>query len=146
MGTSDQIENPTRKSIVFFDGYCNLCNGAVNYIIDHDKKKHFLFASLQSSSLISLLGTNANSKLESIIVLTDNGFRLERSDAALFIAKQLGGWSRLFLVSKMFPRTMRDWGYNLIAKHRYSIFGKSETCRMPTSDLKERFLDTFQNI
>ncbi|HNP19327.1 MAG TPA: DCC1-like thiol-disulfide oxidoreductase family protein [Fulvivirga sp.] len=145
MGTSDQIKNPSGKHIIFFDGYCNLCNGAVNFIIDKDKKRRFLFASLQSQEARVILGNVNSNQFDTIIVLTSQGYKLERSSAALFIAKNLVGWPKILLVFRIFPNIFRDWLYNLIAKYRYSIFGKRNTCRVPTPDLKERFLDAYQN-
>ncbi len=145
MGASDQIKNPSKKPIIFFDGHCNLCNGAVNFIIDKDKNKKFLFASLQSLEARDTLGNIHSSQFDTIIVLTDKGYKLERSSAALFIANNLKGWPKLLLVFKILPKFFRDWLYNLIAKYRYSVFGKRNTCRVPTPDLKERFLDTYQN-
>jgi len=130
-----------QSAIVLFDGVCNLCNGAVNFIIDRDPKKKFLFASLQSAAAKKLLQQYhlPTSNFDSIVLIKE-GKVFEKSNAVLEIVRELGkGWS-LFYAFKLLPRFTRDPLYNLIARNRYRWFGKSDQCRVPTKDLISRFL------
>ncbi|MBT30890.1 MAG: thiol-disulfide oxidoreductase [Thalassobius sp.] len=127
-------------SIILFDGVCNLCNGSVNFIIDHDKKNRFKFTSLQSEKGQELLKKhNLNLELESII-LVENEKTYQKSDAALRISKKLNFPIPLLYVAIIIPRLIRDQIYNYIAKNRYKWFGKSDSCRMPTPELKAKFI------
>lgn len=136
MGTPGKIN----KDVIFFDGICNLCNGAVNFIIDRDPKQKFQFASLQSTKAKELL-PNKLLDVDSIILLTKEGKLYNKSRAALEIAKNLSGFWFLLYIFKIIPRFISDGVYDLIAKNRYKWFGKRDTCRVPTSQLQERFLE-----
>ncbi|UZR93334.1 thiol-disulfide oxidoreductase DCC family protein [Chondrinema litorale] len=127
-------------SIILFDGVCNLCNGSVNFIIDHDKKNRFKFTSLQSETGQKLLEThNLNLELESIILI-ENEKTYQKSDAALQISKKLNFPVPMLYIAIIIPRFLRDHIYNYIAKNRYKWFGKSDSCRMPTPELKAKFI------
>jgi predicted DCC family thiol-disulfide oxidoreductase YuxK len=130
----------TEQPIIFFDGICNLCNGAINFIIDRDKKGLFKFAPLQSSIAEKYIPNTLIEKTDSII-LWESGQVYSKSTAALKVAKKLDGFWKGFYVLIIFPRFIRDFVYNIIAKNRYKWFGKRETCRMPTEDIKNRFLE-----
>ena len=135
LATSDKI-------VVLFDGVCNLCNGAVQFIIKRDALSKFLFASLQSDfgkSQLLRFGLDPL-KLHSIIVL-ENDKMYERSDAALTIASHLPFPWPLLRVFYILPRFFRDWVYDLIAKNRYRMFGKKDTCMIPTPEMKARFVE-----
>ena len=142
MGTFTPIEVP-QKIIVLFDGVCNLCSGAVQFIIKRDQAEQFLFASLQSEygkTQMIKAGLDPLS-LHSIIVI-DHSFAFQRSDAALKIVKHLdGAWSSLYIF-RFIPRIIRDGLYNLIARYRYTLFGKQDRCMIPTVELKARFVDS----
>lgn len=126
--------------IVFFDGVCNLCNSTVDWIIRHDRKQVIRLAALQSAAAREKLPADDTSRMENVVVLTDDGQVLRRSDAALAIVAQIGSpWSALG-VFKVIPRPLRDLVYNLIARNRYRWFGKRETCRLPTPEDRARFL------
>lgn len=128
------------KKVILFDGVCNLCNGAVQFIIKRDSKKFFFFASLQSSYGQQLLRERMlGQTLETIILLKDHQ-TLQKSDAALEIARHLSGaWPALY-VFKLVPRFIRDGVYQWIARNRYRFFGKRDACMVPTAELKSRFL------
>lgn len=141
MGSPDSIANQG-KVLVLFDGVCNLCNGAVQFIIKRDPTGKFLFASLQSdfaSSQLKKFDLNSQS-LHSIIVIEGDNM-LERSGAIFSIASHLTGTWRLFVVFKFLPRFIRDGLYDLVAKYRYRIFGRQDSCMIPTPELKARFVD-----
>ena len=140
MGSPGSIDT-SGKIVILFDGVCNLCNGAVQFIIKKDKTSKFLFASLQSDfgqSHLQKFGLDP-SKLHSIIAL-DNGKFYERSDAALKIASGLAQPWPMLGVFRIIPRFFRDWIYDLISKNRYKMFGKRESCMIPTPELKGRFV------
>lgn len=129
------------KIVVLFDGVCNLCNGAVQFIIKRDPSSKFLFASLQSEfgqAQLIKLGLDPT-KLHSIIALEDGKF-YERSDAALKIASRLTQPWPLMGVFNVLPRVFRNWVYDLISKNRYRVFGKRESCMIPTPEMKSRFV------
>lgn len=142
MGSNSEI-NP---DIIFFDGVCNLCNGAVNFIIDRDRSGRFKFAALQSDfakKKLALSGIEPH-KLDSIVVVdSSNGKIREKSSAALHIARKLNGLWPILYVFIILPRFLRDGVYDIIAKNRYRWFGRTDQCRMPSPELNKRFiLDT----
>ena len=127
--------------IILFDGVCNLCNGAVTYIIKRDKKNVFRFAALQSEigqQLISKFNIDT-SKVDSIILI-DGEKHYEKSSAALHIAKNLSGAYPLLFGFMIVPKFIRNAVYDYIAKNRYKWFGKKEICMIPTAELKAKFL------
>lgn len=141
MGSPDSLV-ATKKVLVLFDGVCNLCNGAVQFIIKRDPAGKFLFASLQSDfAAAQLKKFNAMSgSLHSIIVIEEDKM-LERSDAILSIASHLNGIWKQLVFFRYVPRFVRDGIYDLVAKYRYRIFGKQDSCMIPTADLKARFIE-----
>lgn len=125
--------------LILFDGYCNLCNGAVRFVIKRDKKKLFQFASLQSELgqfiLIKyqLPVTNFNT-----LILVKNGIVYTQSTAVLQIAKDLSGIWPLFYGAIIIPPKIRDYLYQVIAKNRYRWFGKKNQCEIFSSEIQER--------
>ena len=141
MGSSDSLEDPG-TILILFDGVCNLCNGTVQFIIKRDPEGKFKFASLQSDFGRSQLQRfNLNQDILHSIVVVDGDQVLERSDAALRIAKHLGNPWKALTLFKILPKFFRDACYNLIATNRYRIFGKQDSCMIPTPERKERFVD-----
>lgn len=129
-----------QKPIIFFDGVCNLCNGAINFIIDRDKKGYFKFAPLQSEIAKNYVSQSVIENTDSIIY-QDSGQLYTKSTAALKIARHLDGSWKGFYAFIIIPKFIRDFVYDLIAKNRYNWFGKRDSCRMPTQDIKNRFLE-----
>jgi predicted DCC family thiol-disulfide oxidoreductase YuxK len=129
--------NKTQKHIILFDGYCNLCSSAVQFILKRDKKGIFSYAALQSDFGKNRLAASGLSTTEiDTIVLIENDIVYTYSTAALKIAKNLSGIWPLFYGAIILPRFLRDTIYKLIAKNRYRWFGKKETCMMlpPTQE------------
>lgn len=126
--------------IILFDGVCNLCNSAVQYVIKRDVKGLFKFASLQSEAGKALLVRSGlpPDHLKSFVYIYGNRF-YTRSTAALKVAKQLKGPVRLLYGFIIIPGVIRDLVYDFIAKNRYRLFGRKDTCMIPTPQLKERF-------
>jgi predicted DCC family thiol-disulfide oxidoreductase YuxK len=128
--------------IVFFDGVCNLCNGAVNFLLDRDRRGRLRFAPLQGSTYASLQSAHPDlSGVDSIVLADDEGVHV-RSTAALRLLRHLGApWSLLSRMGLIVPRRLRDWLYDRVARGRYRWFGRQEACRVPTPALRARFLD-----
>ena len=128
--------------VVLFDGVCNLCNGSVRFVIERDPHKHFQFAPLQSETATTLIGRTADPlAMPDSIVLVDDGRLYVRSTAALRIARRLRfPWPLLWLFMAV-PRPLRDWVYDVIARHRYGWFGRRDTCMVPTKEIRDRFLE-----
>jgi predicted DCC family thiol-disulfide oxidoreductase YuxK len=134
--------------IVLYDGVCGLCNRAVQFILRRDRAGVFRFASLQGQAAAGILarhGVSASDLDTMYVVVGENEADeklLPRSDAVVYIGRQLGGmWGVLAGVVELMPRAIRDWGYGLVARHRYQIFGKYDACPLPTAETRERFLD-----
>jgi predicted DCC family thiol-disulfide oxidoreductase YuxK len=139
---SDTNSNP----IIFYDGVCGLCNRLVQFVLKHDKQDYFRFAALQSDLATTTLqrhGRDAND-LDTVYVIVDYGQPTERllarSDAILFLLKELGGIWKLAAVGKILPQTMRDGIYKLVARNRYRVFGKYESCMLPEPQHRAKFL------
>lgn len=129
------------SAIILFDGVCNLCNGAVQFVIRRDPQGYFKFAALESESgreLRRRFGL-AGEAIETMVVVEDERAYVE-SEAALRIARKLGGAWPLFGALRVIPRTWRDRAYRFLASHRYQWFGKRDACPVPTPDLRARFL------
>ena len=127
--------------VVLFDGVCNLCNGSVQFLLKRDREGRFRFASLQSDVGRSLMAEHglAVDRLSSVLLIED-GRVWQESSAALRIARHLPGAWKLLRVFAAVPRPLRDAVYRWIARNRYRWFGKTETCWLPTPELRERFL------
>ena len=130
------------QTSVFFDGVCNLCNRSVNFLISKDKKEVLKFASLQSEYAQNVVPKALldRENLDTIIVYSDGKFYM-RSKAVLKLCKFLGGGFYVVLIGYLIPRFIRDGLYRFIANNRYRWFGRQFQCRVPTPDLKERFLE-----
>ena len=130
------------RPVLLYDGVCNLCNGMVRFVIRWDRKKEIQFASLQSET--------GKSYLEELGLPTDDfdtlvylkaGKHFIRSSAVLEVLKDMGGFWRLFYIFIIIPSCLRDQVYRIVAWLRYRVFGKRDTCKLPSPEIKERFLD-----
>lgn len=130
------------KKIILFDGVCNLCNGAIQFVIKRDKKDTFRYAPLQSTigaQMISERGIDT-SKTDSIILVEPGVAYYTKSEAALEIANEFGGAWKLLQVFKWVPATLRDLIYDFVARNRYRWFGRKDACMIPTPELQAKFL------
>jgi len=127
--------------IVIFDGVCNFCNGAVNFIIKRDPDAKFVFTPMQSNLAKELTQKHVidNVGIDTFLLIK-NGRCYIWSDAALEIAKDLTGSWYLSLVFKIVPRTVRDFFYRVFARNRYVLFGRQDVCMVPTPELLNRFV------
>ena len=129
--------------VILFDGVCNLCNSSVQFIIKHDKKSIFRFASLQSEfgkRIIEKFDL-ANKNIDSVMLFENNTVQL-KSTAALLIAKRLSGIYSALYVFIIIPKFMRDSIYDFVALNRYRWFGKQESCMIPKPELKKLFIES----
>jgi predicted DCC family thiol-disulfide oxidoreductase YuxK len=138
MGSPDPLTHP----VILFDGVCNLCNKSVLFVIARDSRGLFRFAPLQGSFAQQRLQQASQPSLQqSSVVLLDNGRVFYRSEAVLRIARQLPWPWPLLYGCIVVPRVLRDAAYNLLARHRYRLFGKQDECMVPTPELRARFID-----
>jgi predicted DCC family thiol-disulfide oxidoreductase YuxK len=129
-------------AVVLFDGVCNLCAGIVRFVIARDPKAHFQFAALTSDSASrALQSARVSGPLPDSLVVIDEGRIFTRSDAALRIARELRFPWPLVCALIVIPRPIRDWAYDLIARHRYRWFGRQDACMVPTPAIRARFLE-----
>ena len=128
--------------LVLFDGVCRFCNASVNFIIDHDRRGRVRFAALQSAAGQEVLRRFGlpTAGFDSL-VLVEGGRCYTRSGAALRIARWLDGFWPVLSALIMLPPVLRDGAYDLLARNRYRWFGRFDACRMPTPELRQRFLD-----
>ena len=135
------IKAAAGRPVLFFDGVCNLCNRWVQFMIRHDRKKQFLFASLQSENgqlMQQHLLQQAGKMPDSVVLLYRDKYYI-KSDAAIRAAALLGGVYKLLLIGLIVPRFLRNIVYDRVAQNRYKWYGKTEGCMIPTPELKERF-------
>ena len=122
---------PEGKILVQFDGICILCSHTVKFILKADRRKKFLFQTLQNSTA---------KKLGDSVIVSDGLTTYSHFDAILKIAEELGGIYKMVAMSKIIPKKWRHSLYLWIAKNRYRWFGVSRSCFLPTVDEKQRFI------
>src|SRR3954451_15835848 len=128
------------STVGLFDALCNFCSASHIFIIDADKAKRIRFATLQSAVVHDLLAKyGVGNDIDSIVLIEDDQ-AFTRSTAALRIAKHLDGIWSYYSYFAVIPEPIRDFYYSLFAKYRYKLFGKKETCMIPTPDVRARFL------
>ena len=132
------------RPVLLFDGVCNLCDGAVQFVMRHDPGERFLFASLQSEAARPYLdraGLGAD-YLASLVLVDEAGRIHTGADAALGVGRRLRApWRHLAAAARAVPRPVREAVYRAVARGRYRVFGKREACRIPTPAERARFLE-----
>jgi predicted DCC family thiol-disulfide oxidoreductase YuxK len=130
------------SAIVLFDGTCNLCSGAVQFILERDPDGRFKFASIQSPAGQRLMKAHGFDPNDSgTFVLMEEGRVFTRSEAALKVARKLSGAWPILGILRFVPRTLRDLSYSAVAGRRYKWFGRKDSCIIPTEDIADRFLN-----
>src|SRR5262249_51367927 len=138
---------PGGAPIILYDGVCGLCNRLNRFVLARDPVGHFRFAALQSALAGEILVRHGRDPrdLDTLYLVLAPGQPEERllrkSDAALWILCELGGGWRLTAALRVVPRPIRDLGYDLVARTRYRLFGRYDTCPAPDSRHRARFLD-----
>lgn len=130
---------PGVPTLLFFDGVCNLCDGFVNFVADHDSARLIRFGALQKhAELIAKVG--APTDLSTVVVVQGDKF-YTKSTAVMRVLAQLDSPWPYATVLALIPEAFRDFCYGQVATYRYVVFGKSEACRVPSGDFKRRFMD-----
>lgn len=133
--------------IVLYDGVCGLCNHLVQFLLKRDNRDRFRFASLQSEFARNLLKRHGADPhdLDTVYLVKNYGqpgeSLLERSDGVLYMLDQLGGVWKLAVIGRVLPKKLRDAIYKMVARNRYRVFGKHESCMLPEPKHRARFLD-----
>lgn len=131
------LENP----VILFDGVCNLCCGWVQFLIRHDKKSIFKFASLQSKAGIRLCESfGIDTKKSDTVIYVKKDKCYTESSAVFKIISDLGGIWKILLIFSVIPKFITNFVYRQIANRRYKIFGRKATCFVPTPELESKFL------
>jgi predicted DCC family thiol-disulfide oxidoreductase YuxK len=134
-------------ALILYDGVCGLCNRGVRFVLKRDRKGVFRFAALQSAASKKILARHGiePDALDTFYVVPDFAMAgervLSRSAAALYIAARLGGLWKVAAVLRILPARVRDLVYDLIARNRYRIFGRYDTCPLPDERYRDRFID-----
>lgn len=137
---------PDAESLLFFDGVCNLCNGFVNFVAEHDSMRRIKFGAIQKHvDRLHFYGAGryapGGEEALSTLVLVQDGRVHVRSDAALRIAALLDAPAKYLAVFHFLPAFLRDAGYKLVASNRYRVFGQTETCREPSPLFQSKFIE-----
>jgi predicted DCC family thiol-disulfide oxidoreductase YuxK len=130
-----------QQPVILFDGVCNFCNSAVNFVIKRDKKAQVQFAPLQSDKgrlFLRQYGLPA-AEMKSFVFI-EEGKAYTQSTAALRVCRYLNGLWPLCYGFIIVPKFLRDGIYNWIAKNRYKWFGVREQCMMPSPEVRTRFI------
>ena len=136
----DLRETESLRRILFFDGVCGLCNEAVDFVLMRDRHGIFQFAPLQGETARTLLSPADVQDLNSMILWV-GGRSFRKSSAVVRVLWQLGlGWRLMAILLWLIPLPLRNLAYSVVAANRYRMFGKKETCRLPTPDERTRFL------
>ena len=131
--------------VLLYDGVCGFCNLAVKFILKRDKRGEMLFAPVQSGYGKAVVERYPFLQNVDSIIFVENDGRQERvcvrSTAALRVMAYLGGIWSIFLIAYIIPRPIRDLFYDLFARYRYPVFGKYDSCVLPSPEVRARFID-----
>jgi predicted DCC family thiol-disulfide oxidoreductase YuxK len=139
------------RVLVVFDGRCGFCNRAVRWLLRRDKRDRLRFVAAESVKVAGLLERHGVVAADdgdgpgTVLLVRDAGGAgekvLVRSDAAVAALRELpGAWPAVGMGLRLVPRVVRDFGYGLVARWRYRIWGRLESCPIPTEEERERFL------
>jgi predicted DCC family thiol-disulfide oxidoreductase YuxK len=140
-------EDKSIASIVLYDGVCGLCNRLNQFLLKRDRKDRLHFASLQSEFAQRVLRAHDldAADLDTVYVILNHGTAdetaLARSDAIIHAVQQLGGIWKIISLGKLLPRSLKNAIYNVVARNRYRVFGKSDSCVLPEPRHRQKFID-----
>jgi len=141
------VHESASNPIVLYDGVCGLCNRAVQFLLKRDRHDRLRFASLQSEFAAQLLQRHGfdNKDLDTVYVVLNQGEAgealLAKGDAFLVFARELGGLWNVARLGRIIPRSIRNWLYDSVARHRYQVFGKYDACMLPDPRYKHKFIE-----
>jgi predicted DCC family thiol-disulfide oxidoreductase YuxK len=128
--------------LVVFDGVCVLCNGFARFVHRHDQAGAFRFATAQSpAGQAAYRSASLSPEAIDTILVRRQGKVLQKSAAVLAAVAAFGGPWRAVAVFNLVPRPIRDWVYDRIARNRYRLFGRHDSCPLPPPGLRDRFVD-----
>lgn len=128
--------------LVLFDGHCALCSGFVQRLLERDHRGVLHFAPLQSAvakTRLDAAGLDAEA-LDSVVFVDAGGRAHVKSDAFFAIMRTLGRAYRYLGVLQVLPKGLRDGVYDVVARYRYRVFGRHESCWLPRAEWRGRFL------
>jgi len=130
-----------QKQIILFDGLCNFCSFWVNFVIKRDTKDIFRFASLQSevAKKLTVKFNFDHTSVDSFVLISEDKL-YTKSTALLLVSKELKSPVKILYPLIFLPKFLRDLAYDLIAKHRYKIFGRRNVCYIPSNNAN-KFLE-----
>lgn len=140
-------------AVILFDGVCNFCDAAVNFVIERDSGSYFKFAPLQSGAGMKLAAEYGLSSNDSVsesspdlipldsVILIEDGKAFKYSTAALRVARHLSGIWPWFYALIVIPEPIRDFFYRVFARYRYRLFGRKDECMLPSPEVRQKFLD-----
>ena len=141
------MPDSAQHSIVLYDGVCGLCNRLNQFLLKRDRKDRLRFASLQSEFAQRVLRAHEldAADLDTVYVVLNHGTAgetaLARSDAIIHAVQQLGGIWKIISLGKLLPRSLKNAIYNVVARNRYRVFGKSDSCVLPEPRHRQKFID-----
>ena len=134
------LQGGESMNVILFDGECNLCDRSVQFIIKRDKKAQYQFASMQGDAGQEILRKFRIPADFNSFILVEGDKWYDKSSAALRVCKNLhGGWNLLYGLL-IVPKPIRDYAYGMVAKNRYKWFGKTDSCMIPSPEIRKRFL------
>ena len=141
LADSEETASPLPERIVLFDGVCGFCNHTVDFLLQRDSAGLLMFAPLQGTTAARLIPTDVRDRLNTMAYYRQ-GEVFYRTAAVVQILRDLGGlWAGLGTLLWLIPGPIRDIGYRCVSVVRYRLFGKHESCRMPTAEERDRFLE-----
>jgi predicted DCC family thiol-disulfide oxidoreductase YuxK len=133
---------PLPAPVVLFDGVCNLCNAWVRFVVRHDRAGIFRFAAQQSPIGQAMIGEHISGsrQLSSVILVAGDSVSTESTAVLEICARLHPPWSWIGLL-RVIPRRVRDTCYRFVVRHRYQWFGRTDTCQVPSADVRSRFIE-----
>jgi predicted DCC family thiol-disulfide oxidoreductase YuxK len=138
------------RALLLYDGVCALCNGSVQFLMKHDRLDRFRYAPLESSLGREVLARfDIHTFPDGVVLLTEALTRMEhlyqRSDAvAEALLRLSAAWRLAGRALRLVPRPWRDWGYGIVARFRYRLFGRYDTCPIPSPEQRGRLLGVYE--
>lgn len=121
-------------NIILFDGFCNLCDSSVRFLRKYDKKNNLHFVAQQSKEGKEIMQKfHVHDENQSVVFIKDTKV-YDQSDAVIEACAMLTGWPRLIKYGNRLPLRFRNWVYQLIARNRYRLFGKKDSCTLPSNE------------
>lgn len=133
--------------VLLYDGLCGFCDWTVQFVLRHDRRGAMQFATLQGEFARQVIARHPElAGVDSLVLVeqdrvTGEELVFARSTGALRVARYLGGGWRLAGAFYVIPRFLRDRAYDLFARYRYRVFGRYDTCPVPSTAHRARFLD-----